>query len=67
MSALEDITGEKYEISIDLDTEEKDTNKDKPELDYNEEDIEEFEKDHPKKAIWHGKPTKAFNDWLRKR
>jgi len=67
MSALEDITGEKYEISIDLDTEEKDTGKEKPELDYNKEDIEEFEKGHPKRAIWHGKPTKAFNDWLRKR
>ncbi|KKL84711.1 hypothetical protein LCGC14_1961950, partial [marine sediment metagenome] len=31
------------------------------------EEIEEFEKGYPKKAIWHGKPTKSFKEWLEKR
>lgn len=66
MSELGDLTGETYEISIDLDTEEE-TTVDKPIFDYNEEDINEFEEVHPKKAIWHGKPTKLFKDWLIKK
>ncbi len=65
MSALGDITGEKYEISIDLDEEEKSGQK--PSLGYTDEDIKEFEKGFPKKAIWHGKPTKAFQEWLKKK
>ena len=39
----------------------------KSSLGYNPEDIEEFEKGYPKKAIWHGKPTKAFKEWLEKK
>ncbi|MFX0154409.1 MAG: hypothetical protein ACFE9Q_07775 [Candidatus Hodarchaeota archaeon] len=67
MSALEDITGEKYEISIDFDEEEEDEEDEQTPLEYTEEDIEEFEKTYPKKAIWHGKTTKAFRTWLRKK
>ncbi|MFX0000026.1 MAG: hypothetical protein ACFE88_07875 [Candidatus Hermodarchaeota archaeon] len=67
MSALEDITGEKYEISIDFDEEEEDEEDEQTPLEYTEEDIEEFEKAYPKKAIWHGKTTKAFRAWLRKK
>ncbi len=66
MSALEDITGEKYEISIDLDEEEKEKHEEKIVLEYSKEDIEEFEKVYPKKAIWRGKPTKKFKNWLKK-
>lgn len=65
MSALGDLTGEKYEISIDLDEREKSGQK--PSLGYTDEEIKEFEKRFPKKAIWHGKPTKAFQDWLKKK
>ncbi len=67
MSALEDITGEKYEISIDLDKgeiKEKDA-KDIPE--YSNQDIIEFERGFPKKAIWRGKVTIAFKEWLEKK
>ncbi|KKK89049.1 hypothetical protein LCGC14_2737030, partial [marine sediment metagenome] len=66
MSALGDLTGETYGISIDLDTEEEKT-AEKPIFDYNEEDIGEFEETHPKKAIWRGKPTKLFKDWIIKK
>jgi len=63
MDALEDITGEKYEITIDLD-EEEEISAHKSSLGFTDEDINEFEKSNPKKAIWHGKPTKAFKEWL---
>ncbi|MFX0139686.1 MAG: hypothetical protein ACFFDN_38960 [Candidatus Hodarchaeota archaeon] len=63
MDALEDITGEKYEITIDLD-EEEEISAQKSSLGFTDEDINEFEKSNPKKAIWHGKPTKAFKEWL---
>jgi Arc/MetJ-type ribon-helix-helix transcriptional regulator len=63
MDALEDITGEKYEITIDL-NEEKEISAHKSSLGFTDEDINEFEKSNPKKAIWHGKPTKAFKEWL---
>ncbi len=66
ISALEDITGEKYEISINLDKEEKEKHEKEALLEYNDEDIEEFEKTSQKKAIWRGKPTKSFTDWLNK-
>ena len=67
MTALEEVTGEHYEISIDLDEEEK--SKDSPGLvSYTNEDIIEFEKDFlNKKAIWHGKATIAFKEWLDKK
>ena len=65
MTALGDLTGETYEISIDIDEEEE--TKEKHAIDYNEEDIREFEQNHPKKAIWHGKPTKLFKDWFLKK
>ncbi len=78
MDALGDITGEKYEISIDIDEEEEEEDYEEGDeeeelasksflLEYTDEDIDEFEKRYPKKAIWHGKPTKAFKQWLRKK
>ncbi|MFX1387416.1 MAG: hypothetical protein ACFE9M_09390 [Promethearchaeota archaeon] len=67
ISALENITGEKYEFSIDLDEEEIDEDEEKELEQYTNEDIAEFEKGFPKKAIWHGKPTLAFKEWLSKK
>ena len=67
MDALGDLTGEKYEISIELDDEEGNLPGKKSPLDYTDEDIDEFEKGYPKKAIWHGKPTIAFKEWLDKK
>ncbi len=67
MSALEDITGETYEISIDLDEEDIDEDEEKPSVDFTDEDIIGFEETYPKKAIWHGKATKAFREWLKKK
>jgi hypothetical protein len=66
-SELEDITGEKYEISIDLDEEadEKIEERDFPK--YTEQDIAEFEDGFPKKAIWKGQETIAFKEWLKKK
>ncbi|MFX0023039.1 MAG: hypothetical protein ACFE9S_12000 [Candidatus Hermodarchaeota archaeon] len=66
MSALEDITGEKYEISIDLDDEEiEEEQVDIPH--YTNQDLIEFEEEFPKKAIWKGKATIAFKEWLSKK
>ncbi len=66
MTALEEVTGEHYEISIDLEEEEVLT--DTPGLvSYTNEEIVEFEKGFPKKAIWHGKATIAFKEWLDKK
>ncbi|TKJ22071.1 MAG: hypothetical protein CEE43_07595 [Promethearchaeota archaeon Loki_b32] len=67
MDALGDLTGEKYEISIELDDEEGNLPGKKSLLDYTDDDIDEFEKGFPKKAIWHGKPTIAFKEWLDKK
>ena len=69
MSALGEITGEKYEISIDIEEEEEKEEIDilTSSLNFKMEEIEEFERGYPKKAIWHGKPTKAFKDWLTKK
>ncbi len=67
MSALEEITGERYELSIDLEEKEEETDMSTQSLNYNKKDIEEFEKGYPKKAIWHGAPTKAFKNWLKKK
>ncbi|MFW9824800.1 MAG: hypothetical protein ACFFE4_17795 [Candidatus Thorarchaeota archaeon] len=64
MSALEEITGEHYELSIDL---EEDNTKVETSESYSQEDIAEFEKVSSKNAIWHGKSTKAFLEWLEKR
>jgi len=63
MSAIEEITGEKYELSIDFEEEEMSLPSG---LTYTNDDIIEFEKGYPKKAIWHGKATKAFIEWLKK-
>ncbi len=66
MTALEEVTGEHYEISIDLDEEEELT--DTPGLvSYTNEEIVEFERGFPKNAIWHGKATMAFKEWLEKK
>ncbi|MBY8984910.1 MAG: hypothetical protein KGD65_07585 [Candidatus Lokiarchaeota archaeon] len=66
MSALEEITGERYELSIDLEEDEGETMISDSSLSYTQEDIEEFEKGYPKKAIWHGNPTKSFKEFLEK-
>ncbi|MHA1489689.1 MAG: Gldg family protein [Promethearchaeota archaeon] len=75
MKALEELTGEKYELSIDL---EEDSEAEKQEVNvkiesingngigYTAEDIEQFERESLKKAIWHNKATKAFEEWLKK-
>ncbi|MHA2180559.1 MAG: Gldg family protein [Promethearchaeota archaeon] len=67
MSELEEITGERFELSIDLEKEERRIYIPESSLSYTPEDIEEFEKGFPKKAIWHGQPTKTFKEWLEKR
>jgi Arc/MetJ-type ribon-helix-helix transcriptional regulator len=67
MSELEEITGEHFEVSIDLKKDEREINIAGSSLSYKQEDIEEFEKRFPKKAIWHGQPTKTFKEWLSKR
>jgi Arc/MetJ-type ribon-helix-helix transcriptional regulator len=67
MSELEEITGEHYELSLDLEEGVREIGIPEPSLIYNQEDIEEFEKGFSKKAIWHGKPTKTFIEWLDKR
>ena len=64
MSAIEEITGEKYELSIDFEEEEMSLPSG---LTYTNDNIIEFEKGYPKKAIWHGKATKAFIEWLKKK
>ena len=73
MSALEEVTGEKYELSLDLEEEETVSEKevleelDEEEVEYTEKDVNKFQKDTSKHAIWHGKQTKAFKDWLREK
>ncbi len=67
MSELEDITGEKYEISIDLDGEEIEEGDDVDLPKYTNQDILEFENGFPKKAIWKGKATIAFKEWVEKK
>ncbi|MHA2397916.1 MAG: Gldg family protein [Promethearchaeota archaeon] len=66
MKSLEELTGEHYEISIDLDGQDEIKIADSS-LSYTSEDVEEFEQGNPKKAIWHGKATKAFVEWLVKK
>ncbi|MEE9378963.1 MAG: hypothetical protein V3V33_13105 [Candidatus Lokiarchaeia archaeon] len=67
MEALGDITGEKYEISIDFDKEDVEISEKKSSIEYTDDDINEFEKGYPKKALWRGKETKAFKAWLEKK
>ncbi|MFW9898021.1 MAG: hypothetical protein ACFFDO_02005 [Candidatus Thorarchaeota archaeon] len=71
MSALEEVTGEKIEITIDLDEiEEKDVEERVLEVDgikYTVKDTKEFNRETSKNAIWNGKPTKAFKAWLEKK
>jgi len=69
MNALGEITGEKYEISIDIgETDKEDLTIDSEiSKGYQREELEEFEKFYSKKAIWRGKPTKAFKEWLGKK
>lgn len=64
MSALTEVTGEHYEISIDFEEEMSDPT---PPLDYTNDDIIEFEKLNPKKAVWKGKATKSFKQWLKEK
>lgn len=66
ITALEEVSGEHFEMSIDLEREEEliDTTSS---LSYTNEDIIEFEKGFPKKAVWHGKATVAFKEWLEKK
>ncbi|MFX1409857.1 MAG: hypothetical protein ACFFA6_05870 [Promethearchaeota archaeon] len=67
MSALEEITGEKYEFSIDFEEDDEEEITLPSGLSYTNEDVLEFEKGFPKKAIWHGKATKTFKAWLKKK
>jgi len=68
IDALDEITGEKYELSIDFEEEEsEECVEDETGLSYSDEDIEEFEDGYPKKAIWRGKVTIAFKEWLEKK
>ncbi len=73
MSALEEVTGEKYELSLDLEKEEDYGKKEVEEgldeeiLEYTEKEVNKFQKETSKHAIWHGKPTKAFKEWLREK
>ena len=73
MSALEEVTGEKYELTLDLEKEEDYGEKeveeglDKERLEYTEKEVNKFQKETSKHAIWHGKPTKAFKEWLREK
>jgi len=64
MSAIEENTGEKYELSINFEEEEMSLPSG---LTYTNDNIIEFEKGYPKKAIWHGKATKTFIEWLKKK
>ncbi|MFX1393752.1 MAG: hypothetical protein ACFFAH_09270, partial [Promethearchaeota archaeon] len=68
MSAIEEATGEKYDLTIDLDEiEDKKAEKRIIEVDgvkYTVKDTQEFNRQTLKHAIWHGKPTKAFIEWL---
>jgi len=73
MSALEEVTGEKYELSLDLENEEDygeievEEGQDEKILEYTEKEVNKFQKETSKHAIWHGKPTKAFKEWLREK
>jgi len=67
MSALGDITGETYEISIDLEDKEAEINNQESSLEYTDDDIVEFEEKIQKKAIWQGKITKTFKEWLKEK
>jgi len=73
MSALEEVTGEKYELTLDLEKEEDYGEKEVEEgldeeiLEYTEKEVNKFQKETSKHAIWHGKPTKAFKNWLREK
>lgn len=73
MSALEEVTGEKYELSLDLEKEEDYGEKEAEEgldeeiLKYTEKEVNKFQKETSKHAIWHEKPTKAFKEWLREK
>ncbi len=77
LKSLSEITGEKYDFSKEfLELEEKfkkkniieySLEKEKVELidKYYEEDLKRFKKETGKNAIWRGKITQAFKDWLR--
>ncbi|MFX0188633.1 MAG: hypothetical protein ACFE8A_12955 [Candidatus Hodarchaeota archaeon] len=70
MSALEEVTGEKIELTIDLDeVEEKDVEERVLNVDgikYTVKDTKDFNRETRRNAIWKGKPTKAFKKWLEK-
>lgn len=96
LKTIEELTGEKYEPSLNLQksakkegevvkviedeegakviNEEKNTEQTSLEsetqssvndLIYTNDDINQFEKESSKKAIWHNKPTKAFEEWIK--
>ena len=71
IGALEEVTGEKYEMTIDLDeVEEKAVEEKFIEIDgvkYTIEDTKVFKRETGRNSIWHGKPTKAFKAWLEDR
>ena len=96
LKTIEELTGEKYEPSLNLQknakkegelvkvikeeegakiiNEEKkaeqrsvenETQSSVNDLNYTNDDINQFEKESSKKAIWHNKPTKAFEEWIK--
>lgn len=67
ISELEEVTGEHYELSIDLGEEEEQLVDESTHLSYTNDDIVEFERGFPKKAIWKGQATIAFKTWLKKK
>lgn len=67
MSALEEVTGEHYELSLNVVEEEENDNSNFT-LSYTNDDIIEFEKNEDqKKAVWKGKATKGFKEWLKEK
>ena len=66
ITALEEVSGEHFEMSIDLEKDEEVVDP-STSLSYTNDDIIEFEKGFNKKAVWHGKATVAFKEWLEKK
>jgi hypothetical protein len=63
MSALEEVTGEHFELSLNVEEEANDSDFS---LSYTNDDVIEFEKlENQKKAVWKGKATKGFKEWLK--
>ena len=78
ISTLEEITGEEYELSIDLDRLEMEENMENSTEKFEKEEVEkeavnsiddktlmeEFENETGKNAVWQGKITQQYKDWV---